>query len=89
MYKAVSLFSSSQLVKVFHVISKFWQYKSSITDKLKATDNAIIQFNKGRHSLLVQQSISTAARYAAANKKLNQKTTRWPSAKTRRVFCLA
>ncbi|MEP0174780.1 MAG: hypothetical protein ABJD02_12430 [Paraglaciecola sp.] len=52
-------------------------------------DNASRKFKQGSHSLLVYQSNQAAAHNAAANKKLNQKTTRWPSAKTRRVFCLA
>ncbi|MFT5675050.1 MAG: hypothetical protein ACI808_000979 [Paraglaciecola sp.] len=63
------LFSSSKLVKKVHVTSKFWQYQSSNTDKIKATDNAAITFTQGSHSLLVHQSIQTAARNAAANKQ--------------------
>jgi hypothetical protein len=47
----------------------FWQYKSSKTDNIKATDNAITQFKQGSHSLFVHQSIQTAARNAAANKQ--------------------
>jgi hypothetical protein len=39
-------------------------------------ENAITQFNNGRHSLLVHQSNQTAPRYAAANKKLNRIVTR-------------
>jgi hypothetical protein len=65
------------LVKKVHVTSKFWQYKLSITDNVKATDNAAITFTQGSHSLLVHQSIHTAARNAAANKNINQKITRW------------
>lgn len=44
---------------------------------------------QGSYSLLVHQVNQIAARNAAANKKLNQKISRWPSAKARRVFCLA
>ena len=62
--------SSSQSVKKVHVTSKFWQYKSSNTDNVKATDNAITQFKQGSHSLLVHQSIQTAAHNAAANKQI-------------------
>jgi hypothetical protein len=53
-----------------HVINKFWQYKSSNTDKVKARDNAAFNFTMGRHSLLVQSAISTVARNAAANKQI-------------------
>jgi hypothetical protein len=52
-------------------------------------DNAAFNFTQGSHSLLGHQSNQLAARYAAANKKLNRKITRWPSAKTRRIFRLA
>jgi hypothetical protein len=61
---------------VVHVFSKFWQYQSSNTGKLKATDNALTQFIQGSHSLLVHQSIQAASRNAAANKNINRKITR-------------
>jgi hypothetical protein len=36
-----------------------------------------VKFTQGSHSLLVHQSIQTAARNAAVNKNINQKITRW------------
>jgi hypothetical protein len=55
---------------VVHVSNKFWQYSSSNTDKLKATEHAALTFTQGSHSLLSGQFNQTAARYAAANKNI-------------------
>jgi hypothetical protein len=71
-----------------HVINKFWQYKSSNTDKVKARDNAAFTFIQGSHSWLVHQFNQTAARNAAANKNINQKITRWATPKALRIFWL-